>query len=153
MSDAGILQEFVDYLRAHVPMTGHMQLAAGEVLPEGVTLCASLGANLNDKQTAFAGTLATLSTLSGWTMTSLICKEAELYPDIAVIYSTIDYLRPCSDNPITARCFRPEPDEALRFLAQLQQDCRADLELRAEVRSQNKQSVAFVGRYCARLLS
>ncbi|NBP95944.1 MAG: hypothetical protein EBU28_11525, partial [Gammaproteobacteria bacterium] len=67
-------------------MTGHMQLTPGEVLPEGVTLCASLEANLNDKRTAFAGTLATLSTLSGWTMTSLICKEAELYPDIAVIH-------------------------------------------------------------------
>jgi len=54
-----------------------------------LVLEAPLAINFNDKRTAFAGTLASLCTLSGWAMTSLICEAAGLKADIAAIHSEI----------------------------------------------------------------
>ena len=153
MTNPNTLEHLVDYLRHRVHMTGHFQIMAGDLTGDSLTLCAPLEANLNDKQTAFAGTLATLCTLSGWAMTSLVCGERGLEADIAVVRSDIAYLRPCGDDPITARCFRPDALVVTQFLDEMQSRARAELELRAEVRSREKQAVEFVGRYCARRLT
>ena len=103
------LERLVAYLREKVPMARHFDIRPGQVDDTGLVLEAPLASNFNDKKTAFAGTLASLCTLSGWAMTSLVCEEAGYQTDIAVIKSDVRYVRPCSEQMIRAHCACPHP--------------------------------------------
>ena len=101
------LERLVAYLREKVPMAKHFDIRPGQVDDTGLILEAPLASNFNDKKTAFAGTLASLCTLSGWAMTSLVCENAGYQTDIAVIKSDVRYVRPCSEEMI--RATGPDP--------------------------------------------
>jgi thioesterase domain-containing protein len=134
-------------------MARHFDIRAGQVDDRELVLEAPLASNFNDKQTAFAGTLASLCTLSGWAMTSLVCEEAGYQTDIAVIRSDVRYARPCSERIIRARCLWPAPEDAAAFIAALGEQSRAVLSVHAEVRSQSEPAVAYSGDYSAKILS
>jgi len=147
------MQDLVDYLRQHVPLTRHIDIHAGRINQQWFELCAPLTPNLNDKRTAFGGTLATLCTLSGWCVASLLCREASLKVDIAVTDSHIRYRLPVTSDPIAARAFFPKVAEADNFIKHLNAHGAARLSLRAELRTANKTAVSFEGEYYARLIA
>ena len=147
------LERLVRYLRKNVPMARHFDIRAGQIDDRELVLEAPLASNFNDKQTAFAGTLASLCTLSGWAMTSLVCEDAGYQTDIAVIRSDVRYARPCTEQIIRARCLWPAPEDAAAFVAPLGERSRAVLSVRAEVHSQSEAAVAYSGDYSAKILS
>ena len=147
------LERLVRYLRKNVPMARHFDIRAGQVDDRELVLEAPLASNFNDKQTAFAGTLASLCTLSGWAMTSLVCEDAGYQTDIAVIRSDVRYARPCTEQMIRARCLCPAPEDAAAFIAALGERSRATLSVHAEVHSQSETAVAYSGDYSAKILS
>ncbi|NKB62381.1 MAG: hypothetical protein GKR95_09705 [Gammaproteobacteria bacterium] len=105
------MESLIEYLHTHVPQTKNMGFQAGEYSDSGLALHAPLSLNLNDKQTAFGGTLATLCTIAGWTMVSMICREESLAIDIVVTESQIKYRSPVRCDPIIAWKGRnPVPD-------------------------------------------
>jgi len=146
------LERLVRYLRENVPMARHFDIQAGPVDGRGLVLEAPLASNFNDKQTAFAGTLASLCTLSGWAMTSLVCEDAGYQTDIAVVRSDVRYARPCTEQIISARCCWPAPEDAAAFIATLGERSRAALSLDAEVHSQSEVAVVYSGDYSAKIL-
>ncbi len=93
--------------RSEVPMVRQFDVRSTRVDTSGLVLEAPLAINFNDKHTAFAGTLASLCTLSGWAMTSLICKAAGLKADIAAMHSERTYARPCTEEKVRATCAWP----------------------------------------------
>ena len=141
------LEEFVAYLHRNVPLSAHLGLSAGGVDDDGLWLWAPLAPNLNDKRSAFAGTLAALCTLSGWAMVSLICREASLTVDVAVTRSSIAYLHPVRERRIVARCTRPAAATVASFLDTMRRKHKARLALTAAVAG----SVAYEGEYAARV--
>ena len=146
------LERLVRYLRENVPMARHFDIRAGPVDDRGLVLEAPLASNFNDKQTAFAGTLASLCTLSGWAMTSLVCEDAGYQTDIAVVRSDVRYARPCTEQIISARCRWPAPEDAAAFIASLGERGRALLSLDAEVHSKSEVAVVYSGDYSAKIL-
>lgn len=50
--------------------------------------------NINDKDTAFGGSIATLATLSGWSLTTLLSRELKQDAEVVVYKSSMDYLAP-----------------------------------------------------------
>tara|TARA_Y100001960_G_C14652831_1_gene816803 strand:+ start:686 stop:1141 length:456 start_codon:yes stop_codon:yes gene_type:complete len=146
------LESLVNYLKVKVPMARHFDIRAGDVNECGLVLEAPLALNFNDKQTAFAGTLASLCTLSGWAMTSLVCEDAGYHTDIAVVRSDLRYSRPCSEQIIRAHCSWPAPEDAKRFTDLLSDRGQAVLCLRARVDSQNETAVVYSGDYSAKMV-
>jgi thioesterase domain-containing protein len=57
-------------------------------------LCAPLPANVNDKDCAFGGSLASLMTLAGWGWLMLKCAESGIAADVYVADSHLRYLAP-----------------------------------------------------------
>jgi len=51
-------------------------------------------ANINDKDTAFGGSIATLATLSGWSLATLLSRELKQDAEVVVYKSSMDYLAP-----------------------------------------------------------
>lgn len=57
-------------------------------------LVAPLEANLNDKETAFAGSISSMLTLAGWGAITLKLKKAGIEADVMIAESRTRYLRP-----------------------------------------------------------
>ena len=146
------MQALVDYLRQHVPLTRQIDISAGRQTDAWFELCAPLTPNLNDKQTAFGGTLATLCTLSGWCIVSDLCRDAGLKVDIAVTESHIRYLRAVTVDPVAAHAFYPEQATRKAFFQALKEHAKARIEISARIGSGDNMAVSFKSEYFVRLV-
>lgn len=116
---------------------------------QALVLRAPLAANVNDKGSAFGGSLASLLTLAAWGLTTLKLGEASLAADVYVQDSQLRYLRPLHDElRIEARIADGESWPA--FLAAFAQRGKARALLVAEARDARSEAVTvFEGRYVA----
>ena len=146
------MHSLVNYLRQNVPLSKHMEIAAGEHTREWFELSAPLPPNLNDKQTAFGGSLATLCTLSGWCISSYLCKAIDNKIDIAVLDSQIRYRLPVTSDPIVARAYFPVQEIIDKFIQDLHNKGASRLKLDVQIFSEGKPAVIFSGQYYARIV-
>ena len=144
------MDTLVDYLKQHVPLTCHIDIQAGQQAENWFELSAPLTPNLNDKQTAFGGTLAALCTLGGWCVIASLCRDHQLEVDIAVLESHIRYRLPVKSDPITARATLPGREKQAQFLAKLRNDGVAKLEIKARICRDTREAVSFTGVYHVR---
>lgn len=56
-----------------------------------IELVAPFRPNINDKGTAFAGSISSMLTLAGWALITLHLKEADIAADVMVVKSEIEY--------------------------------------------------------------
>ena len=126
----------LDHLRAYC--RGMPPVAAMQVEVEGyadgvLRLAAPLAANVNDKGTAFGGSLTSLMTVAGWGRVTLALDMAGEAAEVYVADSSIRYLAPLrSDLHAEARL---APDESFEdFLSTLRQRGRARIQVEAVVR-------------------
>lgn len=135
------------YLHDAIPLVRHMQARVEAYDAHGLTLSAPLAANINHKQTAFGGSLASLATLSCW---GLLWLMLESQPDVHIVVneSRIHYLRPVTDT-LMARCVAPTAEIQQRFLDTLQRRDKARLELHAQVVQSGLVCAEFSGTFVA----
>ena len=133
-------------LAAEIPISRALGLAVAGFDNRCLTLTAPLAPNINHKDTAFAGSLNAVLTLTGWSMLWLIARRAAIPSKVVIQDSTIRYLHPVTRD-FAAECRLPESAELERFLAILRKKGRARMELAAEIREDGRQVVAFGGRY------
>jgi len=103
---------------------------------------------VNHKDTAFAGSLASVATLAGWSYLWLLLRREELPGKIVIQDCSIRYLRPVTRD-FRARCVPPAPSAVEGFLTLFRKRGRARLELRAEIREDDQLAVELLGRYVA----
>lgn len=87
-------EAFVAELRRDIPIAGFMGLQAAAWDGLRLTLQAPLVPNINDKGTAFAGSLASLSTVTGWALLMLWAREHIGPCLVAVYHSELRYRHP-----------------------------------------------------------
>jgi thioesterase domain-containing protein len=92
------------------------------------------------------GSLATLATLAGWALATLLAEELVGPCRVAVFESELRYLRPVTGD-FTACCTVPETAERAAFATTLRERGRARLALTAEVQQGDAVKVRFRGRY------
>jgi len=106
-SQADLLQK---YISSHIPMIAAMQVCVlGMDEQGGLRLQAPLSVNVNDKGTAFGGSISALLTIAGWGWLWLANQQANITQNILIHRSTIAYERPL-DGDLLVVC--PAPDEA-----------------------------------------
>jgi thioesterase domain-containing protein len=139
-------QQLTQRLFVAIPMA--LAMGIGVSAWDGRTLCltAPLAPNRNDKGTGFAGSLATLATLAGWALATLLAEELVGPCRVAVFESELRYLRPVTGD-FTACCTVPETAERAAFATTLRERGRARLALTAEVQQGDAVKVRFRGRY------
>jgi thioesterase domain-containing protein len=145
------LHELQETLYSEIPITKHLGLTVVSYDDEQLALSAPLEANINHKDTAFAGSLNALVTLSGWGLLWLILKEERLAAKIVIQDSTINYLLPVTKD-FVACCRKPDAAQLTRFTNMLKRKGKARLELEAEIREEEQLAVAFKGRYVAQVV-
>jgi thioesterase domain-containing protein len=112
-------------------------------------LMAPLAANVNDKGSAFGGSLASLMTLAAWGLATLKLGEAGHEADVYVQDSQLRYLYPLYDD--LHICARLAPtQEWSTFLSTYHTRGKARVLLTAEARNARGDVVtSFEGRYVA----
>lgn len=81
-------------LRDRMPVAGRLGVEPLRYREGRLTVRAPLALNLNDKGTAFAGSLAMLATLTGWGAVWLLLREQGQSGEIVLQDSAVKYLRP-----------------------------------------------------------
>jgi len=134
-------------LHQDIPLTRAMQLEVGDYDGERLLLTAPLPPNINDKGTAFGGSLYSLAVLCGWSLLRLKLEEAGLKKNIVIHEATTRYLLPVNEA-LHAECSLPLAAWE-SFLHTLQQRDRARIALTVVIRQQGKPAVEFTGQYVA----
>ncbi len=107
------LQAFVTQ---HVPLVAAAGIEVDHYDAQSLVLSAPLDKNINDKGTAFGGSLYNLCVVTGWGLTWLLSQELQLAGEIVVAKGEIEYLRPLRGRLI-ATVARPEQDALCHFKA------------------------------------
>ena len=115
LMDASILEA---YLHEHIPLSAAMGVRVAELTFASVRLSAPLAPNVNHRSTAFGGSIASLATLAGWSLTHARLIEIGYPSRVVIMASQIEYLAPASFE-FTATCSAPIQEDWDRFVATL----------------------------------
>lgn len=114
-----------------------------------LTLAAPLAANVNDKGSAFGGSLASAMTLAAWGLATLKLQEAGFAAEVYVQDSTLRYLKPLYDELQVRAHLAPE-QHWNDFVATFAARGKARATLLAEARdAQGNVVTSFEGRFVA----
>ncbi len=136
------------YLHAHIPLTRALAVEVVEVSEEIVRLGAPLAPNLNHRQTAFGGSVASLAILAAWGW--LHARLANTAADFRLViqHQEMEYLAPI-DGPFTATCTAPPALAWQKFARALATRRRGRIDLTAEVSCDGRVAATFRGTYVA----
>ena len=159
MQTPQLTQDFKDWVMAEIPLLTAMELTLDEFRDGQLSLSCPLAPNINDKGTAFGGSIATIATLCGWAFTMLHARtllfseqspgqssERCPKPDVVIAEQTMKYLKP-GRSGLHAVCRSPVPEA---FYRRLQENRNARLKLDVEVISDGQLIATFSGLYVAR---
>ena len=110
---------------------------------------APLAVNMNDKGSAFGGSMTSLMTYAGWGLVTLQLHQAGLRADVFVADSTVRYKKPLYADRHAEAELAPEESWA-PFLGTLVQRGRARIQLQARIAGPEGEVMADLsGRYVA----
>ena len=140
-------EELEEFLIRYVPLARAAGVRVSSY--DGVTLSVSapLDKNINDKGTAFGGSLYNLCVIAGWGMTSIQCEALGLKGDIVVAKGEIEYLRPLRSE-LKASVSVPSAEVMAHFVESYERRGRASLKHDVWVAGDDDQPAAhFIGKY------
>lgn len=135
-----------DILHSEIPLTEEIGITVSEFTGDSLTLSAPLENNLNHKNTAFGGSLYSVSVLSGWGLLTLLLKEHDLTGDIVIQESNTQFLKPVEFD-LSAKCAFESDEQKERFLKMFKRKGIARIELTSRVMHENEVHVVFKGSY------
>ena len=147
MSQTDSLAALAAHLRS-IPQVRAMQVDIAGVAGDRLRLAAPLAPNVNDKGSAFGGSLVSLMTLAGWGLATLRLAEAGLKAEVYVADSQVRYLAPLEAD-LHAEAWLEEGDWDT-FVATFRQRGRARCRIAACVRLPGGgEATVFSGRFVA----
>ena len=140
---AAKLSEFIEQ---YLPTARHMQLSVTDYQQGCLQLHAPLAPSINDKQTAFGGSIYVVAVMACWGSVYLHCVEQGLDPDIVVAKAEIEYLLPVPEDIVARSLPAPEADWQV-FFQRFEERGRAKIELCSEVLVNGQVAARFKGLY------
>ena len=134
-------------LQQQIPIAREMGITVAAYDGRQLRLAAPLAPNVNDKATAFGGSLYSLAVLCGWGLLRLKLEEAGQQKNLVIHEASIRYLKPVTQE-LQAECSLT-PEAEAEFMQALQQRSRARTTLTVIIRQQGEAAVEFTGRYVA----
>jgi thioesterase domain-containing protein len=136
------------YLTARIVPAHALGLTIVDVEP--LTIAAPLAANLNDKGTAFAGSLYSAAALAGWALITRWCSAESIEAEVALRDSSARFLAPAR-TPFRAVARAPGPADLERVRRMLARAGRGRIELSVEVSCEARRVMTFAGAYAVTL--
>jgi thioesterase domain-containing protein len=138
-----LIAELEDTWYTRIPITKAMQAKVKSF--DGNILCveAALEPNINLHGTAFAGSLYTVSALTGWSMVHLQTRLRGAEGSIVLASGHIDYFKPVKEN-LVATCVFGDQDAAF---TRLRETGKARFPLTTTIPAAGVEAAVFKGEY------
>lgn len=130
-----------------IPITRHLGLRVDSYAGDELRISAPLGPNVNDKGTAFAGSLNALMTLAGWGLVHLRLQEAGEDCDIVIHKGELLFSAPIR-SPFQAVAVVTEDDWSAG-MARLQSRGRGRILVATRVEAAGETAATLNGQYVA----
>jgi thioesterase domain-containing protein len=140
--------ELEAYLHAQIPLARALAVRVASLSEAALRLEAPLAPNLNHRQTAFGGSVASVAILAGWGWLLARLAARMPVPRLVIQEQTVEYLAPI-DADFAAECRAPDAGAWQRFERALDTRGRGRLALAAEVSCGGRHAAAFRGLYVA----
>jgi thioesterase domain-containing protein len=139
-------QALIAQVRSEIPLTAAMQLRVDSYDGSSLVLKVPLQVNINDKGTAFAGSIAALANLCGWALLTLWVEERYGNCQVAIYRSEMAYRKPMTSD-FTARCALPAAGMLGDFCAMMDAQGKAKITLDIELAGDDGVAVTMNAGY------
>ena len=143
-----IRQQVSDLLSEQIPLCQAMGLELKHLSLAHVRLSMPLDVNVNDKGTAFGGSIAAALTLAGWSLLTTRLLHEGLDADLMIHRSDIIYERPVNTD-FHAYCDWLDEEDWQTFLNQLRRRGRARLVMKSWVAGDQHAAATMTGSFVA----
>lgn len=146
-----MIQKLQTKLHTEIPLTKFMQLNVCEYTNQQLITTAPLDRNINDKGTAFGGSLSTMTIISSWSLCWLISQELGFdSKNIVVIKNENSYLKPITKD-IVCYTKKPTNDEIETLKQKLEKKGSASIKIKSQIIEDENICVEFEGVYVIKL--
>ena len=141
-----VAHKLTEFVQTHLPTARALEIEVADYDSQSLTLRAPLGPSINDKHTAFGGSLYVVAVMAGWGMVYVRCREAGIDPNIVVARGEIDYLAPVPGDIVASSLPVTEGDWEM-FFQQFEERGKAKIELQTRILQGGEPAVKFTGLY------
>ena len=146
-----MIKELQNKLYNDIPLTKIMEIKIQNYTNQELITTASLGININDKGTAFGGSLSTITIISGWSLCWLISKELGFDSNnIVIIKNETSFRRPVTKD-IVCITKKPSKEEIEIVKQKLQIKKSASLKIQSQIIEDGEICVDFEGYYVIKI--
>lgn len=140
-------KQLTQFMETHLPIAADLGLQLSNYDGEQLVLSAPLTPNINDKATAFGGSIYCVCVMSCWGMVYLKALEHGIVkPSVVVSHAEIDYVRPV-DTDIKAVCQLSNPGYFDTFFESYQERGKAKIDLYSTIGDADRPLVKFSGQF------
>lgn len=146
-----MIKQLEEKLHKEIPLTKLMDLKIINYNDKELVTTAPLNININDKGTAFGGSLATITIISAWSICWLISKELKVSSEnIVVIKNEHSYKRPVTKD-IVCKTFKPDIQEIKNLKEKLLSKGTASIKIKSQIIENGEICVDFIGFYVIKI--
>ena len=135
-------------LHTKIPLTKEMDIRVTGYDGATLKLRAPLARNVNDKGSAFGGSLFSLAVLAGWGLLSLKLKEENLAGDVVIHETSVTYRHPVSED-LEACCELAGDNEYSKLITALRTRGKGRITLDVNVMQGSRIAMHFRGSFVA----
>lgn len=146
-----LVNKLQEKLHNEIPLTKVMNIKIEDYNNKEMITSAPLDINVNDKGTAFGGSLSTMTIISSWSMCWLISQELGYdSKNIVVIKNENSYMKPVTRDIL---CYTQKPtNEQIEVLkSKLEAKGSASIKITSKIIEDDNTCVDFTGTYVIKL--
>ncbi|MBP9490162.1 MAG: YiiD C-terminal domain-containing protein [Aliarcobacter sp.] len=146
-----MIKELQNKLYSEIPLTKMMEIKIQDYNDIELKTTAPLNININDKGTAFGGSLSTMTIISAWSLCWLISKELGFDSNnIVIIKNETSFRKPVTKDII---CYTKKPSlNEIEILKQkLETKKSASIKIESKIVENGEICVDFLGYYVIKL--
>jgi len=146
-----LVDKLQEKLHNEIPLTKLMGITIDNYNEKELVTKAPLNININDKGTAFGGSLSTMTIISSWSLCWLISQELGFdSKNIVVIKNENKYSKPVTKD-IVCHTLKPSESEIALLKKKLETKKSASIKITSQIIEDNETCVEFTGFYVIKL--
>ena len=146
-----MVQILQNKLYNEIPLTKFMELKIENYNDIKLVTTAPLHININDKGTAFGGSLSTITIISAWSLCWLISKELGFNSNnIVIIKNETSFIKPVTKD-IVCHTKRPSKEDIEILKQKLEKKKSASIKIESQIIENNEICVDFFGYYVVKI--
>ncbi len=147
-----LTNKLLNKIHSQIPLTNHMKIDIKKYDSTNLITTAPLDININDKGTAFAGSLSTITTISAWSICWLITQELGFNDtSIVIIKNQTKFFKPVTKD-ILCTSIKPSNQEIAELKEKLERKRSGSITVQSSIIEDENTCVDFEGVYVIKLI-